>query len=106
VLTVPEQALIFRAAGTQLAVVDSENRVQLRSVTLGQNLGQVVQVTSGLAPGDRLVNNPSAGLLEGQTVQPVTPAKGYGTVMQAKRDPPAPGYANAAASGNGDGGSP
>jgi len=77
VLTMPEQALIFRAAGAQVAIVDGENRVHLRNVTLGQNLGQIVQVTSGLAAGDRLVNNPPAGLLEGQTVRPVTPAAGY-----------------------------
>jgi len=72
-LTIPEQALIFRAEGTQVALVDALNRVHLRSVTLGENLGQIVQVTSGLSASDRLVNNPPAGLLEGQQVQPVGP---------------------------------
>lgn len=77
VLTIPEAALIFRAQGTQVALVDAHNRVHLRNVTLGQNLGQTVQVQSGLSLGDQLVNNPPAGLLEGQLVQPVTPAAGY-----------------------------
>jgi membrane fusion protein (multidrug efflux system) len=77
VLTMPEQALIFRAAGTQVALVDANNRVHLRDITLGQNLGSTVQVTSGLSRGDKLVNNPPAGLLDGETVQPVTPATGY-----------------------------
>jgi hypothetical protein len=77
ILTVPEQALIFRAAGAQIATIDAQNRVHLRSVTLGQNLGQTVQVTSGLSVNDRLVNNPPAGLLEGQVVRPVTPMPGY-----------------------------
>lgn len=71
VLTVPEQALIFRAAGIQVAVVDKQLRVHLRNVTLGENLGETVQITSGLTPSDRLVNNPSAGLLEGARVRPV-----------------------------------
>ena len=44
-----------------------KNRIHLRNVTLGQNLGQTVQVTSGLSRGDKLVNNPPAGLLEGQS---------------------------------------
>jgi membrane fusion protein (multidrug efflux system) len=79
VLTMPEEALIFRAAGTQVAVVDASNRVHLRDITLGQNLGQTVQVTSGLSPSDKLVNNPPAGLLDGETVQPVTPEPGYGS---------------------------
>jgi RND family efflux transporter MFP subunit len=75
--TVPEQALMFRAAGSQVAVVDAQNHIHLRSVTLGQNLGQLVQVTAGVSAGDKLVNNPAAGLLEGQLVRPVTPVPGY-----------------------------
>jgi RND family efflux transporter MFP subunit len=77
VLTMPESALIFRADGAQVAIIDGQNRVHLRNVTLGQNLGQTVQVTSGLSPGEKLVNNPPAGILDGQTVQPATPATGY-----------------------------
>jgi RND family efflux transporter MFP subunit len=90
VLTMPEQALIFRAAGTQVAIADTENRVHLRNVTLGQNLGNTVQVTSGLNAGDRLVNNPPAGLLEGQTVQPVTPVPGYAAARQKAWSPAQP----------------
>jgi membrane fusion protein, multidrug efflux system len=82
ILTMPEDALIFRAAGTQVAVVDEHNRVHLRDITLGQNLGQTVQVTSGLAPSDKLVNNPPAGLLDGERVQPVTPVTGYPSAPQ------------------------
>jgi membrane fusion protein, multidrug efflux system len=85
VLTMPEDALIFRAAGTQVAVVDAHNRVHLRGITLGQNLGTTVQVRSGLTLGDKLVNNPPAGLLDGETVQPVTPVPGYAS---AARNPP------------------
>ena len=90
VLTMPEAALIFGADGAQVAIVDAQNHVHLREVTLGQNLGQTVQVTSGLAPGDRLVNNPPAGLLDGESVQPVTPATGYATTT-----PPTRGQASA-----------
>jgi len=52
-----------------VAVVDARNRVHLRNVTLGENLGKIVQVTDGLAATDRLINNPPAGPLEGQEVQ-------------------------------------
>ncbi len=80
ILTMPEQALIFRAAGPQVAVADAQNRVHLHNITLGHNLGQTVEVLSGISESDRLVNNPPAGLLEGQAVQPVTPmsAGGHG----------------------------
>jgi membrane fusion protein (multidrug efflux system) len=82
VLTMPESALIFRADGAQVAIVDEQKRVHLRNVTLGQNLGQTVQITSGLSLDDKLVNNPPAGLLEGQSVQAVTPTTGYAMVSQ------------------------
>jgi membrane fusion protein, multidrug efflux system len=101
ILTMPEQALIFRAAGTQVAIVDAQNRVHLRNVTLGQNLGQTVQVTSGLSAGDRLVNNPPAGLLEGESVQPVTPVAGYAMTTQKTPAQPEPPPPPGSASGDG-----
>jgi membrane fusion protein, multidrug efflux system len=82
VLTIPEAALIFRQDGAQVAVVDAQNHVQLRNVTLGRNLGKTVQVTSGLSADEKVVNNPSAGLLDGQRVQPVTPVAGYAMTTQ------------------------
>lgn len=96
VLTMPEAALIFRQNGAQVAIVDAQNHVHLRTVKLGQNLGKTVQVTSGLSAGDKLVNNPPAGLLEGEAVQPVTPAAGYATTEsepQSQPEPVAPGEA-------------
>jgi membrane fusion protein, multidrug efflux system len=101
ILTMPEDALIFRAAGTQVAVVDGDNRVHLRNVTLGQNLGQMVQVTSGLSSGDKLVNNPPAGLLDGQTVQPVTPVPGYALARQSLAEQPEPPPPPGSSSGDG-----
>jgi RND family efflux transporter MFP subunit len=81
--TMPEQALIFRAAGPQVAIVDAQNHVHLRRVALGQNLGETIQVISGLSLQDRLVNNPPAGLLEGQVVRAVTPMPGYASTPPA-----------------------
>ena len=99
VLTMPEAALIFRADGAQVAIVDTQNHIHLRNVTLGANLGQTVQVTSGLSPGDRLVNNPPAGLLEGQSVQAVTPATGYAMATQKTGAQPEPPPAASATNG-------
>jgi membrane fusion protein (multidrug efflux system) len=95
VLTMPEAALIFRADGAQVAIVDAQNHVHLQNVTLGQNLGQTVQVTSGLSANDKLVNNPPAGLLEGQSVQAVTPAAGYASATPKAQGQPAPSPASA-----------
>ena len=68
-LVIPEQAVLFRAQGLQVAVVEPNNTVHLQNVALGLNLGSTVQVESGLTATDRVIDNPSDGLLEGQAVQ-------------------------------------
>ncbi len=70
-LTVPEQALLFRENGMQVALVGTDNKVHLQNVTLGHNFGATVQIVAGLKPSDRLISNPSQGLLEGETVRVV-----------------------------------
>jgi membrane fusion protein, multidrug efflux system len=70
VLIIPEQSLLFRANGLQVALV-KDGMVHLQNVKLGLNLGQKVQVIEGLTPSDRLIANPSEGLLDHQPVQVV-----------------------------------
>jgi membrane fusion protein (multidrug efflux system) len=77
VLVIPSQALLFRANGMQVALVDDQNHVRLRNVTLGRNLGLDVEITAGLKATDKIVANPSLGLLEGQQVKVVQAARGY-----------------------------
>jgi len=67
-LTVPGNALIFRAEGTRVAVVDGEGKVKLRPVTLGRYLGEAVEVVDGLAATDRVVLNPPDSLADGDAV--------------------------------------
>jgi membrane fusion protein (multidrug efflux system) len=75
-LIVPEQAVLFRAQGTQIALIGDGDKVHLQNVTIGLNLGTDVQVLTGLKVTDKLVANPSQGLLEGQQVKLVQPAPG------------------------------
>ena len=67
-LTIPANALLFRADGTRVAVVDAEGRVRLRTVNLGRNYGETVEVLVGITASDRLVLNPSDSLAEGDIV--------------------------------------
>ncbi|MDM0104418.1 efflux RND transporter periplasmic adaptor subunit [Variovorax sp. J22R24] len=67
-LTIPANALLFRAEGTRVAVVDGQGRVRLRTVQLGRNYGETVEVLDGLGATDRLVLNPSDSLAEGDVV--------------------------------------
>jgi membrane fusion protein (multidrug efflux system) len=77
ILVIPSQALLFRSAGLQVAVIESGNHVRLQNVTLGRNLGLEVQIVAGLKATDAIVANPSVALLDGQQVKVVQAVKGY-----------------------------
>ncbi len=62
--------------------------MHLQNVTLGRNLDTEVQVVAGLKATDRVVANPSLGLLEGQQVKVVQPVPGYQPSQSAKPEPP------------------
>ena len=49
-------------------MVDAEGKVQLRTVQLGRNYGETVEVLDGIGATDRLVLNPSDSLAEGDVV--------------------------------------
>jgi len=72
-MSVPVNALLFRAEGPRAAVVGSDGKIHLKPVTIGQDYGTEVEVLNGLDASDAIVLNPSDSLEEGQ---PVNVAKG------------------------------
>jgi membrane fusion protein (multidrug efflux system) len=74
VLTLSDNALLFRAQGMQVAVVDGDNKVQLHSLRLGRDFGSTVEVLGGLDATDRVIMNPPDGIAAGMTVQVAPPA--------------------------------
>jgi RND family efflux transporter MFP subunit len=73
VLTIPTTALVFRESDLQVAVVDSDRRVDLKQITLGRDLGNDVRVLGGLSPSDRVINNPPDSLVNGEVVTMAKP---------------------------------
>ena len=76
-LTIPSTAMVFQEHGTQVAVVTEDDRVHFKPITVSKILDNAVEVTEGISTGERIINNPSAALLEGDKVRIVTPAPGY-----------------------------
>lgn len=68
-LRLPASALMFRAAGLQVATLGPQNRILMKSITVGSDLGTTVVVASGLSPQDRVVNNPPDSLANGDKVR-------------------------------------
>lgn len=68
-LRIPTTALLFTKNGTQVAEVQDDHRVALRTVKLGRNLGNDVEIQSGVTLAQRLIDNPQEFLSSGDVVQ-------------------------------------
>jgi RND family efflux transporter MFP subunit len=73
---IPTAAVIVRTGGPRVAILDKHEQVRYRDVKLGRDLGEEVDVLSGLMAGQRVIVYPCDDLPEGTTVVPeVTTAK-------------------------------
>jgi RND family efflux transporter MFP subunit len=84
--TIPSTALVFQEHGTQVAIVTDDDRVHLKPIAVSKLMDNAVEVAEGISASDRVVNNPSAALLENDKVRIVTPAPGYDLVNTASSD--------------------
>jgi RND family efflux transporter MFP subunit len=77
-LLVPGNSLLFRAEGPRLAVVDATGTVHLHKVVIAQDLGQSLEIESGIDVSDKVIVNPSDSLADGDRVivKPLATAKG------------------------------
>jgi membrane fusion protein, multidrug efflux system len=66
---VPAAALVFRASGPEVALVDGDGHIGFRRVTIGRDDGNVVELSSGVAAGERLALNVSSQIVDGQLVR-------------------------------------
>ncbi|WP_165769386.1 efflux RND transporter periplasmic adaptor subunit [Arboricoccus pini] len=77
-LLVPQAAVQTVQGGSQVLVVNSQNKVEARSVELGQVVGPMQTVTSGLKEGERVILEGLQKARAGSDVKPteVEPPKG------------------------------
>jgi multidrug efflux system membrane fusion protein len=68
-LTVPVNALLFRAEGPRAAVVESDGKVRLKPVSIGRDFGMSIEILSGLQASDSIVLNPSDSLEDEEQVR-------------------------------------
>ena len=64
-LTVPVNAMLFRAEGARVAVVGPGHKVELRPLNIGRDYGATLEVLGGLAVSDQIIINPSDSLENG-----------------------------------------
>ncbi|WP_447987493.1 efflux RND transporter periplasmic adaptor subunit [Nitrospira sp. Nam74] len=82
--TIPSTALVFQEHGTQVALVTEDDRIHLKPITVSKLMDQFVEVAEGLSVSDRIINNPSAALIEGDHVRVATGTPRYDAVNTAE----------------------
>ena len=65
----PATALILADHGAQVALLGADGKVRLKTVTLGRDFGDSVEVAAGLAPTDRVIDSPPETLQDGALVR-------------------------------------
>jgi RND family efflux transporter MFP subunit len=70
---VPATALMPVNRGVQVAVLGDDNKIVLKSIQLGRDFGDTVEVKAGLSPQDRVIDSPPETLQTGDTVQLAAP---------------------------------
>jgi hypothetical protein len=52
----------------QVGVVRPDGTVELRSVQVGRDFGQTIEILGGVTPADRIITNPTDSLVSGTKV--------------------------------------
>jgi hypothetical protein len=69
----PANTVLFRAQGLQVATVDEQHRIQLKSIVQGRDFGNVIEVLSGIDAKDMVVVNPPDSIVNGVRVRIAAP---------------------------------
>ena len=70
-LLIPQRAVTELQGNYQVAVVGSDNKVDIRKVTVGDRVGELWIVTDGLKPGERVITEGVQKVGPGSPVKPV-----------------------------------
>jgi RND family efflux transporter MFP subunit len=69
IVRVPATALVPIDHGSEVAVLGREGKVTFRSIQLGRDFGDSVEVVAGLSPQDHVIDSPPETLQEGDLVR-------------------------------------
>lgn len=68
-VSVPPGALLLGKDGVRVATLDAANKVRIKKVAIGRDMGTVVQLAAGVTRADRIIDSPPDGLAEGDSVR-------------------------------------
>jgi RND family efflux transporter MFP subunit len=81
-VTIPTNAMLFRAEGLRVAIV-RDGEVKLAPITIGRDYGSTVEVTSDLTAKDAVIADPSDSIMDGSRVDIAESGKATGEAKPA-----------------------
>lgn len=76
IVRIPVNTLLFRKEGLQVATIDGDNKVVLKKVSIHRDLGNVVELDTGIKAGEYVILNPPDSIFSGQEVHLAANSKG------------------------------
>jgi RND family efflux transporter MFP subunit len=67
-VTLPSNTIMFRGEGPRIGVVQEGGKVEVRTVKVGRDFGQTIEIIAGVDQNERVIINPSESLVSGCTV--------------------------------------
>ncbi|HEY1901478.1 MAG TPA: efflux RND transporter periplasmic adaptor subunit [Terracidiphilus sp.] len=71
VTTVPVEALVLKGSQDTVYLLDGDNRIHFRNVEVGLRGSRLVEIKSGLEPGDRVILGGQENYAEGERISPI-----------------------------------
>lgn len=68
-LRLPGSAVLYRDDGPAVAILDPENKVALKPITIGRDEGKLVEISSGVSAEDRVIDTPPDAIRSGDRVK-------------------------------------
>jgi RND family efflux transporter MFP subunit len=69
IVRIPVNTLLFRKEGLQVATIDGDSKVVLKHITINRDLGNIVEVNTGIKAGEQIILNPPDSIFSGQKVR-------------------------------------
>ena len=72
-MRLPANTVLFRADGLQVATVDGQHKIKLKTIHQGRDFGKTIEVLDGLDADDKVIVNPSDSAFDGVAVRIAQP---------------------------------
>jgi membrane fusion protein, multidrug efflux system len=82
---IPPRTLLFQSGAPAVGLVHPDGKVEIQKVSIARDLGNRLEIPKGLSESDRIIVNPSSGLVTGTVVTIANPTSRIDVVSTGKQ---------------------